>query len=175
MPLPTSNQYKSLHHRSWIKWFLLPFACLSGCGHVNPGASTFHVDSSDPAIQSARPYDETRSVVRIEPVAEYREKTDNPLNDWYFTVRVFETPKTFEYLLKMQYEELKGEDTLRLPNFGMAPKPALKKGSVPYSCIVGFADRSGQFLPYKKVYVTEGRIMKLTTLYKYSLTQTPVQ
>jgi hypothetical protein len=56
--------------------------------------------------------------------------------------RLFETEKTFRYLLKMQFEEIKGEDTLKLPNFGIDPKPELRKGKDKYSCVIGFIDRT---------------------------------
>lgn len=113
---------------------------------------------------------EDRREVKKEPVAEYKEKTDDPLNDWYFTVRLYETPKTFEYRLTMQFEEIRGTDTLRLPNFGIMPKPVLQKGKEKYSCIIGFLDKDNKFLEYKKVYVKEGRQLKLVTLRVYSVT-----
>src|SRR5215218_4177828 len=61
---------------------------------------------------------EYRDSVRKEPVAQHQEKVDNPLNNWYFSVKLYETPKTFHYLVKLNYEEISGEDTLKLPNFG---------------------------------------------------------
>ena len=30
--------------------------------------------------------------------------------------------------MKLQFEEITGEDTLRLPNFGNDPKPVIQKG-----------------------------------------------
>jgi hypothetical protein len=69
-----------------------------------------------------------RDSVQEAPVQEYSEKTDNPLNDWYFSVKLYETSNTFHYLIKLQYEEIKGIDTLRLPNFGLIPQPVIQKG-----------------------------------------------
>jgi hypothetical protein len=127
------------------------------------------------ASKPATAIPEDRKEIKKEPVAEYREKTDDPLNDWYFTVRLYETPKTFEYRLTMQFEEIRGEDTLRLPDFGIMPKPVLQKGKDKYSCIIGFLDKENKFLEYKKVYVKEGRQLKLVTLRLYSVTATPEQ
>jgi hypothetical protein len=113
---------------------------------------------------------EYRKKQRKEAVAEYREKIEDPLNNWYFSVRVFETSKTYDYQLKLQFEEIKGEDTLRLPNFGSEPRPALVKGKDKYSCIIGFLDKRNNFKEYKLVSVREGRELKLTTLNHYAVT-----
>src|SRR5688500_4737515 len=84
---------------------------------------------------------EYRDTVNKQPVAQHQEKVDNPLNDWYFSVKLYETPKTFHYLIKLRYEEIQGEDTLKLPNFGTLPKPVIQKGKEQYSCIIGFMDK----------------------------------
>jgi len=109
-----------------------------------------------------------REIVKKEPVAEHREKTDNPLNDWYFTVRLYETPKTFHYLIKLQYEEIDGTDTLRLPNFGTQPKPVIQKGDEKYSCIIGFMDKENKFKEYKKVFVKDNRL-RIVALKHYAV------
>lgn len=101
-----------------------------------------------------------------EPVVSYSLKTDNPLNDWYFKVLIFETPKTFHFLMRMQYEEIRGLDTLKLPNFGQMPKIEIKKGPERFSCIIGFLDKNNQFKEYKKVYV-KNNVLKVTTLNHY--------
>lgn len=110
-----------------------------------------------------------RESVSKEPVAQHTEKVDNPLNDWYFSVRLYETPKTFHYRVKLQFEEIEGEDALRLPNFGILPKPVIQKGPGQYSCIIGFLDKENKFREYKKVYVTGNRL-KITTLKHYAVT-----
>lgn len=110
----------------------------------------------------------TRDSVRAEPVAQYSEKTDNPLNDWYFSVKLFETPKTFHYLIKLQYEEIRGEDTLKLPNFGILPQPVIQKGPDKYSCIIGFMDKDNNFREYKKIFVKDNTL-KITALKHYAV------
>lgn len=109
-----------------------------------------------------------RETVNTEPVAEYKEKTDNPLNDWYFSVKLYETSKTFQYVMKLKYEELEGDDTLKLPDLGEMPKPVIQKGPDKYSCIVGFMDNNNQFREYKKVYVQKNEL-KVTSLKHYTV------
>jgi hypothetical protein len=107
-----------------------------------------------------------RTEVKTEPVAEYKEKVNNKLNDWYFSVKLYETNKTFYYLLKMQYEEVTGEDTLKLPNLGYLPKVSIQKGNDKYSCVLGFMDAQNKFNEYKVVSIENGNI-KLTVLKHY--------
>ncbi|HVU98010.1 MAG TPA: hypothetical protein VHE34_22455 [Puia sp.] len=115
---------------------------------------------------------ETRAHVKKEPVAEYRVKTENTLNDLYFTVRLYETPFTMKYLAKVDFEGLTGEDTIRLPDVGIPPHPVLEKGPEKYSCIVGLMDNNNTFRELKKVYVTgKGSELKITTLKHYVVTE----
>jgi hypothetical protein len=109
-----------------------------------------------------------RDSIRAEPVAEHKEKTDNPLNDWYFAVKLYETSKTFHYRIHLQYEEIEGDDTLKLPNFGTLPEPVIQKGPEKYSCIIGFKDKEGNFREYKKVYVKNNHL-KITALKHYAV------
>jgi hypothetical protein len=152
--------------------FLLALAfCFFGCHSNNPNASLQKTDTgaNKPiVINPANNIPEYRKEIKKEAVDAYSEKTDNPLNDWYFSVRLFETGKTFQYLIKMKFEELVAEDTLRLPNFGAQPKPVLKKGKEKYSCIIGFMDTDNTFREYKLVHVENGNL-KLTTLKHYSI------
>jgi hypothetical protein len=111
----------------------------------------------------------TRDSVRKNAVASYSERTDNPLNEWYFKVELFETPQTFKYLVKLQFEEIQGEDTLILPNLGTMPEPLIQKGPDKYSCILAFKDQDGEVRDYKKVYV-KNNSLKITALKHYTVT-----
>ena len=150
------------------------FICLlmlgGWCSCNDNSVQTTDVDTAPPATNAPAPpsVSEDRTVVAKEAVARYEEKVDNPLNDWYFRVQLFETPYTFKYRLKLQYEEIRGEDTLKLPNFGLMPRPEIRKGPTPYSCIIGFLDKNAQFREYKKVYVVNGAL-KVTTLKQYGV------
>jgi hypothetical protein len=71
--------------------------------------------------------------------------------------------------MKLQFEEVTGYDTLRLPNFGNMPKPVIQKGKDKYSCIVGFMDSEQAFREYKLVHVENSSLLKVTTLKRYSI------
>lgn len=145
--------------------------CVNSCGGQkgnSPGTKNDTADSASTPVSSADKIPLNRDNVNAAPVAEYKEKTDNPLNDWYFSVKLFETPNTFYYLIKLQYEEVKGEDTLKLPNFGIMPKPMIQKGPEKYSCIIGFMDKDNQFREYKKVYM-ENDHLKIVALKHYAV------
>jgi len=152
----------------------LLLCCLlaAGCRETAPN-ETVKKETSKSAAPAAEtppavkiPMD--RTTVNSEPVAEYKQKTENPLNDWYFSVKLFETSKTFQYVMKLKYEEMEGEDTLFLPNVGTLPKPVIQKGEDKYSCIVGFMDNHDEFREYKKVYVKNDEL-KVTSLKHYSV------
>jgi hypothetical protein len=155
----------------------LLFCCLlaAGCHETAPdkGAvpSADKTEKTTSPIKAPPPAEKVpmyRTTVNAEPVAEYKEKTDNPLNDWYFSVKLYETPKTFQYVMRLKYEEMEGDDTLYLPNVGTVPKPVIQKGDDKYSCIVGFIDNHDQFREYKKVYVKNDQL-KVTSLKHYSV------
>ena len=152
----------------------LLLCCLfaAGCRETAP-KETVKADASKTATPAAEtpPAEKVpmyRTTVSTEPVAEYKQKTENPLNDWYFSVKLFETPKTFQYVMKLKYEEMEGDDTLFLPNVGTTPKPVIQKGEDKYSCIVGFMDNHNEFREYKKVYVQHDEL-KVTSLKHYSV------
>ena len=110
-----------------------------------------------------------RKIVRTEAVAEYSEKVPDELNDWKFAVSLYETKKTFQYLLRVQYKELRISDSLQLPDFGRLPKPGLRKGKTPLSCLVGFFDNKDVFREYRLVAVKDNDRLKITTLNTYSV------
>ncbi|MBI3716987.1 MAG: hypothetical protein HY252_00135 [Sphingobacteriales bacterium] len=99
-----------------------------------------------------------RTFVNKNPVKEYSEKVPDSLNDWYYKVQLFETDSTFNYLVKMQYKEVTGEQIIHIPNLGYEPKPELKKGYYDKTVMVGFLDDKGKFMDYKMVYVVDGQL-----------------
>lgn len=111
---------------------------------------------------------ETRKGVNPATIATYSEPVPDKdkLNNWKFSVDAFETPETFKYLLKIQFKELRVEDTLTVPNFGIQPEVVLKKGTEDLSCIIGFKGKEGEFKDYKKVLVENGEL-KITTIKGY--------
>jgi hypothetical protein len=125
-----------------------------------------------PALPMFRRNPEHRAHVKKEAVAEYKVRTANTLNELYFSVSLYETSETMKYLVKMDFEGLTGEDTIKLPDMGTQPHPVLQKGPEKYSCIVGFPDNDKNFRELKKVYVTDkGQELKITTLKHYIVTE----
>ena len=111
----------------------------------------------------------TRDIVNPKPVATFSKKVPDELNDWKFAVNIYETKETFHYLMKMQYMELRANDTLKIPNFGTAPKIEIKQGSEPLSCIVGFLDKNNQFKEYKLVSIKD-KNLSVHILHRYAVT-----
>jgi hypothetical protein len=115
---------------------------------------------------------EFRTQVKKEPVAEYKVRTDDKLNEQYFSVRLYQTTATMKYVAKVDYEGLPAEDTITLPDIGILPQPVLQKGPEKYSCIVGLLDNEKAFRELKKIYVTDqGKELKITTLKHYIVTE----
>jgi hypothetical protein len=114
---------------------------------------------------------EFRQQPKKEPAVIYKEEIkDDHLNHWSFSVNLYETARTLDYRVKMQYEELPGEDTIHLPDLGTPPRPVLKKGDDKYTCIIGFLDNDNQFREYKLVYARHDQL-GIKTLKHYSVTQ----
>ena len=154
-----------------LSYSLLLLLILNSCNNNSGSTENPAVVAKDTTVTSLSPLDavpQKRDKVKEEAVASFKVTTGNPLNDWYFKVEMYETPTTFHYLLKMQYEEIRGTDTLKLPNFGIWPEPVIKKGNEPFSCIIGFMDKDKKFREYKKVYV-KNNVLKVTTLKHYTV------
>jgi hypothetical protein len=121
------------------------------------------------AIDAASKVSETRAKVDTNSTAEYKERIKEMPDEEYFAVQLFETPKTFEYVIKMAYGGMKTNGTLIFPNMGIAPKPVLKKGSEPYSCEIGFMDNKNTYREFKLVYNSKTE-MGMRTLKRYAVT-----
>src|SRR3954451_22979170 len=110
----------------------------------------------------------TRKEISSKPVASFSKPIPNSLNNWHFSVDVYETKETFRYLVKLEYEELKETDTLKIPNIGMQPKVEIRPGKEDYSCIIGFFDRENNFKEYKEV-TAKDNDLKVTVLHHYGV------
>lgn len=147
--------------------FNLP-ACHSASNHT--GSDSDSAARAGSAVEGIH-VPEFRKEVNKQPVAEYKEKVSDQLNnDWYFSVLLYETDRTLSYRVKMQFEELQGEDTLRLPDLGMPPRPVIRKGPDKYSCVLGFIDHDSIYREYKLVYV-KGEELGIRALKHYAVTQ----
>jgi hypothetical protein len=108
---------------------------------------------------------EIRKEVSKKPVASYWVQI-NPVLEQKFGVDIFETRKTFQYLLKMRYENMIVKDTLQVPNFGVWPKIEGRKGKEKLSCIIGFLDKKKQFKEHKLLIVKNDQL-QLKVLKRY--------
>ena len=163
-----------MHYRSLTTLVILVIFTLPACH--SPSGETGDAADSPAAKRRSLPMfkrnPELRAQVKKEPVDEYRVRTDNSLNEMYFSVRLYETSVTMKYLVKMEFEGITGEDTIKLPDMGTPPHPVLQKGPEKYSCIIGLLDNNKNFRELKKVYVTEkGQELKITTLKHYMVTE----
>jgi hypothetical protein len=109
-----------------------------------------------------------RKEINSKPVASFFKSVPDSLNNWHFSVDVYETEETFRYLMKMEYMELRETDTLKIPNIGIEPKIEIRKGKDDYSCIVGFFDRDNNFKEYKLVNAKDDKL-KVTILHHYGV------
>lgn len=103
-------------------------------------------------------------------VASYREKVPDKLNDWYFSVELFELKSTFDYVSHVRYEEMERVDTIHFPNLGYAIKPAVQKGPDALTCYIGFISPKGEFMYLKSAYVEDSKLF-LHTVRTYTTTE----
>jgi hypothetical protein len=167
----TFSRLSSAASAAVLTFFVLIFtlpACHSGAGGT--ATATDGVNSSHSGSAAFKPNPEFRTHVKKEPVAEYRVRTDDSLNDFYFSVRLYETPVTMKYQAKLEFETITGDETIELPEMGTVPTPVLKKGPEKYSCIIGMLDNNKEFRELKKVYVTDKGNLKVITLKRYTVT-----
>lgn len=143
--------------------YLLTLLLLAGCVN-NDTTNDAHSDST--VVISYDTVAATRNTVQSNPVATYSEKIADELNDWKFSVTVYETKKTFRYTLRIQAKEVRVSDSLTIPNFGIQPTVVLQKGKEPLSCIIGFLDKKKEFKPYKMVSFRNDRL-RVRTIASY--------
>lgn len=99
-----------------------------------------------------------RKTINQKPVASFSKNVPDELNKWVFSINVYETKETFKYLMRIKYKELAVTDSLRIPNFGMMPKVVIQNGKEPLSCIIGFADKKGDFKEYRKAFIDNDKL-----------------
>lgn len=158
--------------RPFLSVILISLVTLSACHSSTSGPSTDTDTAQHRDLPTFKRNPELRTEVKKEPIAEYKIRTDNKLNELYFSVRLYETTATMKYLAKVDYEGLPAEDTITLPDIGIIPQPVLRKGPEKYSCVIGLLDNDNAFRELKKIYVTDqGKELKITTLKHYRVTE----
>lgn len=117
---------------------------------LTPSCNNAASEQGSPA--ASQPLDD-RTNVDTAAVASYQEKIKNSLNNWYFSVKLYETRKPLDYIVSMGYEEVQDQDTIHFPDLGYPIKPAIQKAADSLSCYVGFTDPKGNFMYFKGVWV----------------------
>lgn len=125
--------------------------------------------SGDSVILNYENIPAERKTVNPNAVKTYAEMVKSFETTDEFKVSLFETKKTFNYLIKIQYKQLNVEDTLKVPNFGIQPAVEIEKGdSIHPSCIVGFLDEKKQFRESKLIAFEDNKL-KVKVLKHYAV------
>ena len=147
-----------------MKFFcsLLIIAIIISCN--NADSTSKQVAKKDSVISLNDTIPLKREQVNEKPVAGFDEnKGDAGIN-----VKIYETTKTFSYLLKVKYHGHDISDTLNIPNFGIWPTIEIKKADADKACIVGFLDNKGAFKEYKLI-AASGDKLNIKILKRYAV------
>ena len=125
-------------------------------------------DGYDSAIKNNGDIPAERSSINPNAIKTYTESIKSFETTDQFVVSLFETKKTFHFLIKIQYKNLDETDTLKVPNFGMQPSVEIIQGDKRPSCIVGFLDQDKKFRESKLVYF-EDNTLKVHVLKHYAV------
>lgn len=109
-----------------------------------------------------------RTNVDPKPVAAYSARVPDPLNEFKFTVKLYETPLRFRYRVAVTYKMMDVKDSVDIPNFGYQPKVDVRKYENDLSCMIGFYDAKGTFMDLKKVEVV-GDQLKMRQVKRYGV------
>lgn len=139
--------------------------CLLSCNSLS---SSDTARSKDSIVLAYEVIPAERDTVSAAPVAEYFENVPGYDKEDGFYVALYETKETFHYKIKMCLQHIDGTDTLRIPNFGIWPKPILKKGDKKLSCVAGFADKEGNFKESKLIFSDDGDL-RVRVLKRYAV------
>ncbi len=121
---------------------------------------------------------ENRMNPSTKPVASYAVPVDDGVgnaNNWKFAVNVYETSKTFEYKVHIQYKEIRSTEVIQIPDFNKLPVVSIQEAKIPMSCIIGFNDAKGNFKSYIEVSVSNNQLkFKKINNYKVRKYSAPV-
>jgi hypothetical protein len=149
----------------FMRYFFLFFAFAAfSCKN----ASVESTGGGDTVTKAPSFISETRTSVNSAPAAEYSEPIKDELNDWKFSVALYETKRTFHYNVRIQSKEMRVNDTINIPNFGAQPKVEVHKGKEPLTAIIGFLDKKNAFREYREVSFKNDKL-RMHTLNTYSV------
>jgi hypothetical protein len=138
---------------------LLLWIIVASCQNNNNASNNDNnANNNKPAIARTDTVSAIRKEVNPNPVASFSKRIPDKLNDWHFSVSIYETKETFRYLMKLEYMEMREKDTLKIPDVGISPKIEIRAGKEDYSCIIGFYDRENNFREYKQVTAKDGKL-----------------
>src|SRR6266480_3382972 len=92
------------------------------CKNDTSSSNDNNANKNKPAIAKTDTILTIRKEVNPNPVASFSKRIPNNLNDWYFSVNIYETKETFYYLMKLEYMEMREKDTLKIANLGISTK-----------------------------------------------------
>ena len=154
--------------------FLSALLLLISCQNQTKDAAV----KSDTVVVKQDTISEIRISPSSKPVATYSVPVDDGMgnmNNWKFAVNIYETSKTFEYKVNIQYKEIRSSEIVQIPNFNILPVVAIQPGKNPMSCIIGFNDAKGTFKDYVQVSVSNDQLkFKNINSYKVRRYSTPV-
>lgn len=125
----------------------------------------------DTVVIQAPTVSEERDIPSKKPIANYAIPIDDGMgnaNNWKFAVNIFETKKTFEYKVQIEYKEIRATEKITIPNFGIMPNVSIKPGKSSLDCIIGFNDKQGLFKNYIQVSVKNEQL-KFKKINSYSV------
>jgi hypothetical protein len=133
----------------------------------------------DTVVIKAPSVSEVREQPSKKPIATFSVPIDDGMgnaNNWKFGVNIYETAKTFEYKVQIQYKEIRATEMITIPNFGIDPLVTIKPGKSSLDCIIGFNDSNGLFKEYIQVNVNKEQLkfkkINSYAVYKY---RTPIK
>ena len=124
-----------------------------GCNATENKQNDIKVDS---IVIKAPSVSAEREQPSKKPVATYAMPIDDGmgnLNNWKFAVNIYETTKTFNYKVNVQYKENRSTEIIQIPNFNTMPEVSIKPGKTGLDCMIGFNDAKGLFKEYIQVSV----------------------
>lgn len=137
--------------------FLLALLLFISCENQKQGS----VLKTDTLVIKQDTISDNRINPSTKPVAAYSVPVDDEMgnaNNWKFAVNIYETAKTFEYKVNIQYKEIRSTEIIQIPNFNIAPVVDIQQGKNPMSCIIGFNDAKGDFKDYILVSVSNEQL-----------------
>lgn len=109
-----------------------------------------------------------RTAVNPRPVAAWRATVPDELNEFEFSVRLYETPLRFRYRADIIYKTMQVKDTVDIPNFGHQPRPDVRRLGNDLSCMIGFYDAENSFRDLKKVEIIDNQL-KIVQVRRYGI------